>query len=300
LLRRNDSLDLERSRTAFEKAIALDPGYAPAWAGLAQATFWISDRLTKLANIREGYDRAVAAADRAVALGPELGEAYAIRGFLRAIVRWDWNGARSDLERALRLNPGDAEIHFLYARHVLQQMGRPAEAVEEAKRATELDPLDARAWGTYVWMCAADGQLDRALRATDRVLEIHPEEAGPSKAFVLLLLGRPAEALTWADVTTDPVWRLWTIAVAAHSLDRPESRRALDRLVATAAERAAYQIAEVFAWWGEREKALEWLERAYQQHDSGLQGLKADPMLRDLRGDPRFAALVRKVGLPVP
>ncbi len=90
-------------------------------------------------------------------------------------------------------------------------------------------------------------------------------------------------------------------AMAAHSLGRAEeSRRALDELIAKGAEGGAYQIAEVFAWRGEREKAFEWLERAYRQHDSGLQVVKADPLFRDLRGDPRFAALLRKMGLLAP
>jgi eukaryotic-like serine/threonine-protein kinase len=303
LLRRYNVSDFERSQKAFQKAIALDPGYAPAWAGLAEATFWFSDHLPKLADIRRGYDDAVAAADRALALDPDLPQGYATRGLLRASVRWDWKGAGTDFERALRLSPGDAGVHRLYSHIVLRPVGRLTEAIAEARRATELDPLDANAWSTYAAACYADGQLERALGAYDRSIEIEPEQdyAPSRKAMLLLSLGRPAEALTWAERSAAPLNRLWAIAIAAHSLGRTEeSRYALDRLIADHAEGAAYQVAWAFTARGEREKAFEWLERAYVQHDSGLLFVKTDPLLRDLRGDPRFAALVRKVGLPVP
>lgn len=303
LLRRNNVSDFERSQKAFEKAIALDPGYAPAWAGLAEATFWFSDHLPKLADIRKGYDRAVAAADQALALDPDLPQGYATRGLLRASVRWDWEGAGTDFERALRLSPGDAGVHRLYSHIVLRPVGRLPEAIAEARRATELDPLDANAWSTYAAACYADGQLERALEAYDRSFEIEPEQdyAPSRKAMLLLSLGRPAEALTWAERSTAPLNRLWATAIAAHAVGRTEeSRYALDRLIADHAEGAAYQVAWAYAARGEREKAFEWLERAYVQRDSGLLFVKTDPMLRDLRGDPRFAALVRKVGLPLP
>jgi TolB-like protein/Flp pilus assembly protein TadD len=303
LLRRYNLSDFERARSAFEEAVALDPAYAPAWAGLAEATYWSSDYLPKLDDIRKGFDRALAAADRALALDPELAQGYATRGFVRAGARWDWAGALTDFERALRLNPGDAQVHRLYSHVVLRPLGRFPQAIAEARRATELDPLDANAWSTYAAACFAGGQPERALEAYDRSLVIQPEQdyAPSRKAMLLVSLGRPAEALSWAERSTSPLTRRWAIAIAAHSAGRAEaSQRALERLVAENAEGAAYQVAWVFAMRGERDRAFEWLERAYEQHDSGLLFAKTDPLLRGLHGDPRFAAFLKKVGLPVP
>ncbi len=296
LLYRGNGGDFERSLKAFEKAVALDPGFADAWAGLAEASFWAAGK-PEFAGVQDGHDRALAAADRAVVLDPELGEGYAIRGFLRATVRRDWEGARADFDRALRLNPGDADIHFQHAYALLWVVGPLSEAIREAQRATELDPLDAAAWSIYGRICIDDGQLERALDALDRSLEIQPEQdyAPANKAVALLLLGRPAEARVWAERSTNPMHRLKTIAMAAHSLGHAEeSRRALDELIVRGAETHAYQIAQVFAWRGEKEKAFEWLERGT------LGFVRTDPLFRDLRGDPRFAALLRKNGLPAP
>jgi tetratricopeptide (TPR) repeat protein len=145
-----------------------------------------------------------------------------------------------------------------------------------------------------------DGQLERAVWAYDRALEIEPGDvfALDKKADVLVRLGRPAEAMATAERNAEPVYRLTGIAMAAHSLGRAEeSRRALDELVVCCAEDAAFQIAEAFAWRGEREKAFDWLERAYRQEDAGLLHLRF--AFRDLRGDPRFAALLRQMNLPV-
>jgi len=98
-----------RAAQAYEKALALDPGYAPAWAGLAAATLFRAYEAESAAAVREGKERAFAAAEKAVALGPDLAEGYVARGLVRALAQWDWDGARSDLERALALGPENAQ-----------------------------------------------------------------------------------------------------------------------------------------------------------------------------------------------
>src|SRR5207302_8355808 len=98
-----------------DKALAAGPKFAPAWAALAIANFWVADVAESAAAIRQGYARAMQAAEKAVALDPDLAEGYAARGFLRSSIRWDWEGARADFERALALNAGDSEIHRWYA-----------------------------------------------------------------------------------------------------------------------------------------------------------------------------------------
>jgi tetratricopeptide (TPR) repeat protein len=118
-----------------------------------------------------------------------------------------------------------------------------------------------------------------------------------------LVDGRPAEALAVfqkieADDVTSEAFRLFGVAMAEHSLGHAQaSQRTLDELIAKAAALSACQIAEVYAWRGEKGKAFEWLERAYRQRDGGLVSMKADPLFKSLRGDPRFNAMLRKINL---
>ncbi|TMA28204.1 MAG: tetratricopeptide repeat protein [Deltaproteobacteria bacterium] len=290
-----------RAVAAFDKALAADPKFAPAWAALAIATFWVADVAESAAAIRQGYERAMQAAEKAVALDPDLAEGYAARGFLRSSIRWDWEGARADFERALALNPGDSEIHRWYAGAVLEALGQLAEAVAEARKAADLDPLSAAAWGRLGRVLWMSGELEPARAALERSLHILPEQsyAAANLAVTLLLQKRPAEALTAAGRSTQELFRMEGKAMALHDLGRDEEgHQLLDQLIARYSHGAAFQIAEVYAWFGEPDRAFEWLERAYQQHDSGLSSLKGDALLRGIRGDPRFKALLRKMNLP--
>jgi eukaryotic-like serine/threonine-protein kinase len=289
-----------RAVEAYEKALALDPGYAPAWAGLARALMYDADRAKTAAGVTEEHRRAVAAAEKAVALDPASFDGYAARGSIRLAQVWDWAGGGADLKRALALNPGDAEAHVEYAR-LLGMLGRLPEAVEECRRATDLDPLAPRAWRLLGSLYASAGRLGLAREAETRAAEISPEDpiVLVNLAIFTELEGRPAEALRMYERIREDPWRLMGIAMAQHDLGHPEeSRKALDRLVATGAHAAAFQIAEVHAWRGERDEAFQWLERAYTQRDPGLIMTKISPALRGLHEDPRFRALLRRMELP--
>ncbi len=299
-LHRLTGQDYRRSKAAFERAVEVDPGYAPAWAGLALATFWVADNAETLAAITQGYDRALAAAERAVALDPELADGYAARGFLRSSARWDWDGAREDVERALALNPGNAETYRIYA-PVLAAVGRLDAALAAARKTTEIDPLDAVAWGRLGLLHASRGHLDLANAALDRSLEIAPEQdlASALKARVLLLQGRPAEAVAMAERSTAEHLRLLYKSSAHHDLgNAEESQRELEELIHRYGHSAAFQVADAYAWRGDRDRAFEWLERAYTQHDSGMTNITWDTLLRGLRTDPRWGALLRRLKLP--
>src|SRR5262249_26282222 len=130
-----------RAAAAYQRAVKLDPDYASAWAALAMARFWVADGAESVAAISQGFDEAMWYAEKSLALAPDLADGYAVRGFLRSEMRPEWEESRADFARALRLNPGDAEVHRRYARTVLANTGRLSEAVAEARRATEIDPL---------------------------------------------------------------------------------------------------------------------------------------------------------------
>jgi TolB-like protein/Flp pilus assembly protein TadD len=290
-----------RAEVAYGRAVSVDPDYAQAWAGLAMARFWTADGADSVTAISTGFDRAMADAEKSIALDPELAEGYAARGVLRSATRNDWEGARADFARALSLNPGQADTHRGYAQQGLAVLGRLDEAVEEARKATEIDPLSAVAWSTLGRMYYSSGRFDEARAALEKSLHLTPEQnyAAGHLTVLLLLQKRPAEALEMSKRSASELFRLHGQALALHDLGRTaEAQRTLDDLIARMGHSGAFQIAEAYAWFGQPDKAFEWLDRAYAQRDAGLASIKFDVLLRPVRGDPRFSAMLRRMNLP--
>jgi TolB-like protein len=293
--------EAQQAAAAYRRAVAIDPTFAPAWAGLSQSLFWGYANVDgSAAALKPARQEAMAAAEQAVALAPELAEGYAARGFLRATLEWDWTGARSDFERAVALDPGSSEIRQTYARNVLAPIGLLAEARAGALLATQLDPLSNSAWTSLAAIHLAEGDLVQARRAAARSLELRPRQdfAPTYLALVDLLEGRPEAALQEAERCAAELFRLQLTAAALHAQGRSvEARAALDQLVARHATDGPFQIATVHAWRGEPDQAFRWLERALAELDGGLMDLRLDPLLRGLAPDPRFAALLARLHL---
>lgn len=284
-----------RATDAFHKAIALDPDYAAAYAGLALSEYVLADSTGDAAGQRQ----AMADAERAVTIAPQEADGYASRGVLR-MNGWDWNGAEADLEKALTLDPAADKTQGNYAT-LLERLGRLPEAIAVGRRATEIDPLSAIAWSNLGQYLAFHRDYPAGHEALRRCLEINPESSfgGHHLAILLLLEGNAPEALATARKIGIEGFRLTDVAMAEHSLGHAkESQQALDELIAKHAPDGAYQVAEALAWRGGKDEAFEWLERAYQQRDGGLSEVKVDLLLDRLHGDPRFKAVLKKMGLP--
>ena len=285
---------------AYGRAVELEPDYAMAYAGLALAQYAAAGYSDDASVIMQGQQLAMAAAEQAVLHDPTLTDAYAARGYLRGCYSWDWIGAQADFTQALALNPVDETTYERYAR-LLASLGRLPEAIAAARKPIESDPLSSRAWYVLGRFEAAQGNLASARQALNRALALAPEHAyGPlDLGLVSLLEGNPQAAL--AEFMRAPLapFRLAGLAMAEHDLGHAaESQHALDALIATHADGYAYQIAEAYAWRGEPDDAFAWLDRACAQRDAGLQRVKYDPALRSLSGDPRYPALLKKLGLP--
>ncbi len=282
---------------SYRKVIAMDPAYAAAYAGLAVAEFHLAD----LTGDPSGRARATAAAQRAVSLAPQQAEYYGARGFLRMNLDWDWQGAQDDFTRALEIDPADSSVERRYA-ELLGCLGRLPEAIEAARKATELDPLSNYAWLQLGRFLKSSGDLPAAQRATTRALEINPGwlYALRDLGTVQLLQRQPQDALaTFRSITDDDTLRLQGIALAQHSLGEvAAAQAALEALQVRGARNDAYQIAEVYAWRGEKDRAFAWLRRAFEQRDAGLTQVKIDPLLAPLRADARFGTLLREMRLP--
>ncbi len=299
-----------RSRAALEKALSLDPGNAPAQAALAGALFnlYVFSTSTTAAEDDDVRRQAMAAAEKAVAMAPGLAEGYRVRGFLR-LTLFDWAGGRADLERALSLRPNDPRA-LANSALLLGVFGKVTEGIALAKRAAELDPLSGPAWGTLARLHIGSGQLPLAQAALDRVLEIAPDNpfAWQSQIELHLLQGQPEAALSVARRIADPsdavsaasAIRLLGVALAEHDLGHvAESDRALEKLISRWGHGLQYHIGQAHAWRGDADRAFEWLERAWLEHDPATSFIKFDPLLRKIRGDPRYTALLKKMSLPL-
>ena len=290
------SLDgFRRAVAAYRKAIELDQNFAAAYAGLSVAQFWLSDQT----GDATGPEQAMSAAEKAIALEPGQVDGYTARAYLRITVTWNWIGAQADLEKARTLDPGNDAIQSGYG-ELLRTLGRLPEAIAALRKCVELDPLSSEAWNGLGYSLTANREFASAQQALIRALQISPgsEFALSNSVELQLLQGHALEALAIAQQISG-VWGFYSIATTQHSLGHVrESQQALNALIARFSGEAAYQAAEVYAWRGETDKAFEWLERAYQQRDTGLTELKISPMLWNLHADPRFAAMVRKMNLP--
>jgi len=204
------------------------------------------------------------------------------------------------LEKALALNPGDSVTLVQYS-WLLVTLGRLTEAVAAAKEAIRIDPLSDFAWMTLGGSLMYGRDWVAAQQALNRALEIEPESLY-SLLFlceVQLLEGKAADALATARLMEVEGFRLPHIAMAEHTLGHTkESQQALDDAIIHHEHAFAYPIALACAWRGEKDQALEWLERAYTQRDISLWVIMVDPLLASLSDDPRYRAFLRKMKLP--
>jgi adenylate cyclase len=281
-----------RAVAALRKAIALDPGYAAAYAALIDPQTNLYDQTDE----RRWLDQASVDAEEAISLAPNLADGYAARGNLRLWYQFDWAGARADLEKALSLDPGNADILIPYG-YLLASLGRLPDAINVQKRAIAADPLSADGWRILGFFLTASQQYAAASNALAKSLEIRPDGAYAVSDVgqIQLLEGNNAEALNaFRQVTFEPL-RLRGVAAAGHA---GESERAFAELIRKYQKQDAYQIADAFAWRGDSDKAFAWLDRAFAQRDPGLAYLKWDPLLLRVRGDSRYPSLLKKMHLP--
>jgi TolB-like protein len=282
---------------AFRKAIALDPGYAPAYARLALAENFVADRT----NDAAGFRRAVDAAERAVALAPGIPDGYTARAFMRYTILWDWKGAGDDLDKALTLEPNNAMVQGSYG-DLMYTLGRLPEAIAATQKSIEGDPLSASTWVSLGLYLYSSGDMPGARHALERSFEINPNNTYIRwhLGVLELLDGQPQKALAHFQQVKQPELRLDGIAISEHTLGHAnESQAALDELIKSLSNEAAAQMAEVYAWRGEKDKAFDWLNRAYEQRDGGISDVKSNPLLASLRTDPRYQAFLRKMQLPL-
>ena len=292
--------DYRKAISFFDEAIRIDPDYALAYAERAEAWTFIGDLSPE--HKKEAWAAAKRDAEKAVAVGPNLAEAHAALGWVRFFSEWKFAEGLAELKRATKLAPANATANDLLAR-VLIYVNQIAEAEKLARQAIELDPLAYLARGNLARILLAEGKLEEADTQARKSAELQPAGAGNHRWQVVaaVLRGDGKEALREAQLEPNEGYRRFELALAHYARgDRASADAALADMVANDRNLLAYQIAEVYAWRGETDKAFEWLQISYDNHDTGLLSLLIDPLMRGLRSDPRYKIMVEKVGLPAP
>lgn len=290
-----------RAVESWQKAIALDPSFGLAYAWLA---FGLKDLATEATTTDAVIDlqrRSLASAEKAAALAPESAEAFSTRGLLRWWLAGDRAGAQADLDRALRLNPNDASSHRRLG-FLIASLGQVTEGIAEVRKGIELDPIAPFIWARIAKLYVVNGQPQLARQAVAHVREIAPWYHEAEEALVVLdeLEGNPAAALALCPNFDVEATRLWCAALAENDLGHSaRSQEALDQLVRKYAPVEPNSIAEVHAWRGENDRAIEWLERSFLRRGEDSMNIKIDPLLRKIRSDPRYTALLKKTNLPL-
>jgi TolB-like protein/DNA-binding winged helix-turn-helix (wHTH) protein len=297
--------DLRRSTEAFRQALALDPGAAPAWAGLADALHLLV--LFGAVPPREGVPPAEEAARKALALDDMLADTHATLGTIRFRYHWDWSGGEAEMRRALELNPSSAAAHHDLA-WLLLAAHRFDEALAEIQAAQELEPLSVRANADVGWVYYRARRYGEAIRQMERTLEMEPRYMSARQCLerALVHAGRPEEALQQAlagarqeglDASSldakgspDPV--------DAKVLLRRLTKRRLEHLIGrgSTAYVSPYALAALHSELGDQDEALAALQRALEARDPMLVSVDVDPAFDPIRADRRFQEIVARVG----
>ena len=291
---------LTRAAELFDAAIRSDSTYALAYTGMADVYNTLRQRGFMTSS--ESVEKQRAAARKAIELDPELSEAHTSLAQLLSDYDWEWEAAGREFERAVALDPRNANARHWYS-HYLIAMGRESESLEHSERAIEISPYDVVLRQHLGWHYLFARNYEQALEALRLSREMDP--GGHTTAFLALayhMLARNAEAGAECETGLASIWRQDAFSmgfvgfVYARLGHRQEALR-LAKELEHRGDQTYYAIALIHAGLGDRDRALGWLERGYGAHSPGMIYLRVDPRLDDLRSDPRFVSLMGRMRL---
>ena len=301
LFNRRNAADTEKAIGYLQQSVESDSNNAEAWAALAYCYTSLGSDLAA-ADPAKVIPRARAAIAKALELNPNLAEAHTTLAWIKLWYDWDWNGSEQEFRRSLELNPNDSVAHREYS-HYLQLRKRFDEAISENMLAIELAPLDILPSIHLAWVYADARDAEKAVAQSQHVLEMDPSFVG---AYLLLARGRELQgkwkdaiaALEMAKASYPHAYLAGMAYVNAVSGNKLEAQLALSRLKEFSRHNYVSPIdfAVCYATVGNRDRAFEYLDQAYRQHDTWIVTLAVNSGLDNLRSDPRFHELEQRVG----
>jgi TolB-like protein/Flp pilus assembly protein TadD len=299
-LNSGDETSLQKAKEFFDRALAIDSTFAPAYAGLSDYYIGLTDFYK---SPMEMMPKAKAAATKALQLDETLVEAHVSLGVVETSFEWDWSGAERDLTRALALNTNYADGHHNYALLLLSR-GRKEQALIEIERAVSLDPFSEVIQADVGWVHFVSRDFTGAIDVLDHYLQTDSTnwDALWVLGFVLQKSHRYAEAITAllrSEQLSNSPMVLATLGSAYASSGRiNEARKILGELLEIQKQKfvCPYETAILFLELGQRDEAIQWMGKGYDERSICMQWMKADPRVDGLRDDPRFQTLLKKIG----
>lgn len=294
--RRGTADAYEQAVVLYRQALEIDPEYADAWTGLARAYGNQADK--GLRGHEEGRTLALQAVNRALAIDPDSAQAHAERAWEAMYLDEDYALAARSFEKALDLAPNDPEVAY-DAATLLQILGRLEEAIALKEFSISRDPVNPRRHFNLGNAYLFGGRFEAAVVSYRMALALDPEWLGAHYHIgrALLLGGDPEAALNAMESESFEAWRMVGLPMVYHDLGRKEeAEAALGELIRKYEKDAAFNIAYVLAYFGQPDRAFEWLEKAVLYADSGLSEIIVTPELASLHDDPRWLGFLRKLG----
>jgi TolB-like protein/Tfp pilus assembly protein PilF len=294
-LRRDTKASTAQALEAFQRALAMDPGYAPAWVGVSFSYF--RRGVNGYEPVQDAIKRAETAVKRAIELDPTMADAYAALGEIR-LVHLDWSGASQATDRALQLDRGNAQALFMRA-ILIQITGSSADAMTAMQQALDSDPLNllSRRYAARILYYA--GKLAEAETMLRQILAANPSfpAARYELGRVLLARGDVSAAITEFESESNPEWRVNGLPLGYIAAGRTAEANAALQDLLRHSDGAEFQVGEAYAFLGDADRAFVWFERAVTS-DPGVIWLSNDPLCVKLKSDPRYAALLKRLNLP--
>lgn len=295
---------LEQAIAQFQKTIALDPNYAPAYVGLADSYNVMGGYGFVPAD--EAFPKGKAAAAKALELAPNFSDAYTSMGFVSFYYDWNWNEAERLFKQALALNPNNKLAHEFYS-SFLHAMGRLNEAEAENRIAKELDPLDAWLYDDKGWMLLSRRRPEQAIPEFRRAIELNPKFPAAHLSLAVAYIRIREFAKARAEIQKaeqlggDPTRVLEILgSVEALSGDRKQAQDTVSSLInhQVSGRVSPYSVALIYTQLGEKKQALDWLEKAYKEKDTWIVWIGVLVEWDSLRSEPRFIDLLRELKMP--
>ncbi len=296
--------EIDKAISWYQKAIEEDPAYAPAYAGLADCYNQLGTVMIGSRPPFESRKLAIAAANRALEIDPELAGAHAALAYAN-LYDWNWNRAERGFEHAIALNPNYAPAHLWFA-HYFAARGQFDRALQEVRLAGDLDPLSPITQTQIGWILVYARRFPEGIAQYNKVLQANPAYLWAEwQLGIALMLTRDYSAAIETFRETAALDHrsssvLGTLGMAyGLAGQRREAVKVLDELLARSSRRyvPAHSIMEIYVGLGNREKVFEWMEKSYQEHANGMAWLAVWPGFDSIRGDPRFDMYLRRIGL---